>query len=85
VLWDFRGKAAIVTGAGRGIGRAASLAFADCGAKVAVTDVDPDLAEEMVAPIEQKGGSARYITGHLIPIDGGASSIINLTDEEAIL
>jgi len=47
--------------------------------------VDPDLAEEMVAPIEQKGGSARYITGHLIPIDGGASSIINLTDEEAIL
>ena len=40
-----QGKACIVTGAGAGIGRAISLAFAREGAKVVVNDVDKDAAE----------------------------------------
>ena len=38
-----RGKRALVTAAGQGMGRAAALAFAREGAKVIATDIDPDL------------------------------------------
>jgi 3-oxoacyl-[acyl-carrier protein] reductase len=45
------GKSCIVTGAGRGIGRAVALAFADEGARVVVNDVDKDAANEVVGEI----------------------------------
>jgi NAD(P)-dependent dehydrogenase (short-subunit alcohol dehydrogenase family) len=38
-----KGKRALVTAAGQGMGRAATLAFAREGAKVIATDIDPDL------------------------------------------
>ena len=37
---DFTGKVALITGAGNGIGRATTLAFAKSGAKVVVVDRD---------------------------------------------
>jgi NAD(P)-dependent dehydrogenase (short-subunit alcohol dehydrogenase family) len=43
---SLKGKAAIVTGAGGGIGRAISIAFAQAGAKVACIDLNLDQAEE---------------------------------------
>jgi len=39
---DLRGKTALVTGAGSGIGRATALAFAQRGARLIVCDIDPD-------------------------------------------
>ncbi len=51
------GKVAIVTGAGRGLGRAHSLTMAAEGAKVVVNDLG-DEAEAVVAEIEAAGGSA---------------------------
>jgi 2-deoxy-D-gluconate 3-dehydrogenase len=59
LLWDFHGKTSVVTGGGRGIGRAASIAFAACGAKVAVLDIDGSLAEETVTLVERNGGAAK--------------------------
>jgi 3-oxoacyl-[acyl-carrier protein] reductase len=49
-------KISIVTGAGRGIGRAVALAMAREGARVVVNDVDPGAADSVVAEIEQLGG-----------------------------
>ena len=40
------GKVALVTGAGRGMGRATALALANDGANVAVTDIMADNVEE---------------------------------------
>ncbi|MDD5220831.1 MAG: 3-oxoacyl-ACP reductase FabG [Candidatus Bipolaricaulis sp.] len=56
------GKVAIITGAGRGIGREASLLFAREGAKVVVADVDPQ-AEKVVTEIRGSGGEAVFVQG----------------------
>jgi NAD(P)-dependent dehydrogenase (short-subunit alcohol dehydrogenase family) len=56
---EFGGKVALITGAGNGIGRAAALAFAGCGAKVVAVDRDGEAAERTVASIKQQRGDAR--------------------------
>jgi 3-oxoacyl-[acyl-carrier protein] reductase len=51
-------KVAIVTGAGRGIGRAIVLTLAEEGAKVAVNDIFRERAEAVAAEVKTKGGQA---------------------------
>ena len=54
-----KGKTAIVTGGGTGIGRAISLAYAREGAKVAVLGRRRDHLEEVLKELSQAGGTAK--------------------------
>lgn len=54
-----RGKVAVVTGGGGGIGRAISETFAAHGARVVVAEIDADRAADTAAAIEADGGDAR--------------------------
>ena len=56
--YDLDGQVAIVTGAGRGIGRAIALRLAKEGASVAVADIDLGNAESVVEEIKATGGKA---------------------------
>ena len=53
-----QGKVAIITGAGSGVGRAASLLFARHGAKVVSADIDSAAVEATVAEVKAQGGIA---------------------------
>ena len=53
-----RGRVALVTGAGAGLGRATALRLAGDGAAVVVNDVRDDLAAETAALVEADGGRA---------------------------
>lgn len=57
---SLNGRVALVTGGGRGIGKAISLALAKDGATIAVNyRRDEDAAKETVAEIEKMGGKAK--------------------------
>src|SRR5438309_7980726 len=79
------GKVAIVTGAGRGIGRGEALELAAQGAKVVVNDLggshigdgsDKQPAEEVVAIIKERGGDA-VASYDDVSTWGGAENLVN--------
>jgi NAD(P)-dependent dehydrogenase (short-subunit alcohol dehydrogenase family) len=83
---DFTGRVAVVTGAGRGLGRDFALLLAARGAKVVVNDVgvlsdadgsgaDPTRAEAVVAEIVAAGGEA-VAEASSVASDDGAQSIV---------
>ena len=56
-----KGKTALVTGGGSGIGRAAAVEFANVGANVVVADVDESGSAETVAQIRATSGTAMFV------------------------
>jgi NAD(P)-dependent dehydrogenase (short-subunit alcohol dehydrogenase family) len=69
------GKVALVTGAGMGMGRAASILFAEQGARVVVCDINRGAAEETVTLVKQAGGDAVAAIGD-VAVEGDVSGMI---------
>jgi 3-oxoacyl-[acyl-carrier protein] reductase len=71
-------KVAIITGSGRGIGAATAALFAEHGAKVVVTDIDPDPAKETAMRIMQSGGTALAVPADVTD-PGGIEELVGQT------
>jgi len=65
----FAGQTAVVTGAGRGMGRAVALALAREGAAVVVAEVDRAPADQVTAEIEAAGGRARAVIADIASVE----------------
>ncbi|WP_018180593.1 SDR family NAD(P)-dependent oxidoreductase [Jongsikchunia kroppenstedtii] len=68
----FRGKVAVVTGAGSGMGRELAIQLAKGGAKVAISDVVPAALDETRALVEASGAQVH-------------SQLLNVAEREAVL
>ncbi len=75
------GKSAIVTGSGRGIGRAVAVLFAEHGAHVVVNDLDGEVAEGVVNSINASGGVAATCVGS-VTAPGFPEKIVNTAVRE---
>lgn len=64
-LFDLRGKAAIVTGSSRGIGRAIAERLAQHGASVTISSRDAKACEETASAIRAAGGDAHAQAAHV--------------------
>lgn len=70
-MGKLEGKAAIISGSGRGIGRAIALKLASEGASVVINDIDDAPAQETVEDIKSAGGKAVALVGDVTAPDFG--------------
>jgi len=80
-MGTLEGKSAVVTGAGRGIGRSEALLLAAEGARVVVNDVDADAAKAAVGEITAAGGTACANTDD-VSTWAGAEGVVELAVAE---
>ncbi len=76
------GKACLVTGGSRGIGRSIALRLADFGADVAITYArSADAANEVVKEIESKGRKAKAFQADAVDFEQAEKVIADITEE----
>ena len=63
------GKVALLTGAGRGIGRSLALKLASEGARVVINDLNPEPAQDVIDEIRAGGGEAIACVGSVTQVD----------------
>lgn len=71
-----RGRAALVTGAARGIGRAIAARLASAGASVVLADIEPgDAGHRLAQEIEAAGGAAIVVQADVADVAGHAALV----------
>jgi NAD(P)-dependent dehydrogenase (short-subunit alcohol dehydrogenase family) len=74
------GKAAVITGAANGIGRATAVVFAAEGARIVATDIDADRLEELRVELEARGAECAMVVGD-VSQDADARGMIDTAVE----
>jgi 3-oxoacyl-[acyl-carrier protein] reductase len=64
-VFSLKGRTALITGAGRGIGRAIAAKLAGCGASVLINDLDAGPASKAEAAIRAAGGEVTALAGDI--------------------
>jgi len=84
LIMMFKGKVALVTGAGRGIGRVIALALAKEGAKVIVNDYMEENAKNVAEEIVASGGEAESIKADISNYEEASNMIKNIVKENPL-
>lgn len=63
--FDFKDRVVVITGGSRGLGKAMSLAFADCGATVVIASRKMENCEQLAKQINNSGGHAIPVRCHV--------------------
>lgn len=78
---DLKDKVVLITGAGKGAGRALALAFAERGAFVAANDISPNNVEELVSEIIASGGRSKAFIEDVAKKVGAQFLVKSVQDE----
>ena len=68
-MYDFTGKSIVITGGAGILGGEISCALVGCGAKVALLDRDPSLADRLMHRFETSAGEAIVVYGDVLKTD----------------
>lgn len=79
-MFDLSGEAAVVTGAGSGLGKAIAEILAQAGASVGLIDVDLDRIESVAAGIEARGGKTFGIAADVSAPESIAFAVEGIRD-----
>jgi NAD(P)-dependent dehydrogenase (short-subunit alcohol dehydrogenase family) len=60
-MFDFHNKVVLITGAAQGFGKVCALAFADCGAKLSLCDINDERGRETLREIQTRQPDCLYI------------------------